>query len=102
MIVHLVLFRPKAGFAEADRNALAAAIDGARREIPSIRAFRVGERTMRETSYAQHADEFPYAALVEFDDLAGLRAYLEHPAHAELGRLFWTASDKAVAYDFEF
>ena len=30
-----------------------------------------------------HVD-YQYAAVLEFDDSAGLRAYLEHPAHQRL------------------
>lgn len=101
MIVHLVLFRPKPGLGAADRDALVAAIEHARREIPSIRRFAVGERTEREAAYTSQAEEFPFLALIEFDDLAALHEYLRHPAHAELGRLFWTTSEKALAYDFE-
>jgi hypothetical protein len=101
MIVHLVLFRPRADFGAADRNAIAAAIDRARREIPAIRKFAVGKRTFRETNYAREMEDFPFVALVEFDDAAALQAYLQHPAHLELSRLFRTTSEKALAYDFE-
>jgi hypothetical protein len=101
MIVHVVLFRPRADLAAPSRNALAAAVDRARREIPSIRRFAVGERTLRDARYAREMEEFPFVALIEFDDLAALQAYLQHPAHAELGRLFWMTSEKALAYDFD-
>jgi hypothetical protein len=100
MIVHVVLFRPKADLGAADRSALAAAIDRARREIPEIR-FAVGRRTFRETNYARDMEDFPFVALLEFDDAAALQAYLRHPVHMELSRLFWTTSDKALAYDFD-
>ena len=45
--------------------------------------------------------DLSYLAIVEFDDVAGLRAYLEHPAHAEIGRRFWEASAEQLVYDFE-
>ena len=47
-----------------------------------------------------HVD-FEYAALVEFDDVAGLRAYLAHPSHAAVGRHFSASSAVALAYDYE-
>ena len=44
---------------------------------------------------------YPYAAVLEFDDLAGLKAYLEHPAHERLGSLFFEAFEDALMYDFD-
>ena len=101
MIVHLVLFRPKSDLPDADRVGLVDAIARAHREIASIRKFTVGKRTMREASYAQVMPDYPYAALVEFDDARGLQEYLAHPAHQELGRRFWETSDSPLAYDYE-
>lgn len=101
MIVHLVLFRPKGDLAEADRAALAAAVERARREIRSIRSFRIGQRRRTDAEYTKSGEDFPYAAIVELDDEAALDAYLRHPAHADLARFFWTKGERAVAYDFE-
>ena len=44
---------------------------------------------------------YEFAALLEFDDLAGLRAYLDHPAHETLAKRFFEAIDEALIYDFE-
>jgi hypothetical protein len=38
---------------------------------------------------------------VEFDDVAGLTAYLEHPQHAAIGAHFTQSSSAALAYDYE-
>lgn len=101
MIVHLVLFRPKTTVDAAAREALVAAIERARRDIPSIRRFVVGKRILHSTNYAAAMEDFPLAALLEFDDRAAVEAYLRHPAHAELSRLFWVTGEKALAYDFD-
>jgi hypothetical protein len=101
MIVHVVLFRPKADLGAADRASLGAAIERAHREIPAVRRFLVGARTAREVSYASGMPDYPFIALIELDDERALQAYLAHPAHRELGRLFWETSDSALAYDFE-
>ena len=45
--------------------------------------------------------DFAFIGLLEFDDLAGLQAYLDHPAHAELGTLFYTSNAAALAYDYD-
>jgi hypothetical protein len=101
MIVHVVLFRPKADLAGADRASLVAAIEKAHREIPVIRRFLVGTRTLRDASYAAAMPDYPFLVLIEVEDAPGLEQYLAHPAHAELGRLFWQTSDSALAYDFQ-
>ena len=44
---------------------------------------------------------YPYAAVLEFDDLAGLKAYLEHPAHERLGSRFFEVFEDALMYDFD-
>ena len=46
------------------------------------------------------AEHFEYSAILEFDSEADLRAYLDHPAHVELGRLLFTTADAVLAYDF--
>jgi hypothetical protein len=47
------------------------------------------------------AVDYSYAAILEFDDLAGLRAYLAAPAHAQLAAYFHDVCEEALAYDFE-
>lgn len=101
MLVHLVLFRPKAALAAAHRETLVAAIERAHREIGGVRRFRVGRRTMQSAGYAAMAPDYPFLALIEFDDESSLRDYLQHPAHAELAKLFWETSDAPLAYDYE-
>jgi len=39
--------------------------------------------------------------MLDFDDLAGLHAYLRHPAHDPLGALFYEKLSSGLAYDFE-
>jgi hypothetical protein len=45
--------------------------------------------------------DYSHAALLEFDDVAGLRAYLEHPAHQELAHRFFESFEEALLYDYE-
>jgi hypothetical protein len=44
---------------------------------------------------------YEYAAVLEFDDTAGLAAYLGHPAHQQLAERFFSAFAEALMYDFE-
>lgn len=102
MIVHLVLFRPKADAGPDLRDALLDAIREATRQIPTVRRFSIGRRLIDGPSYVRGGfPDFPFAALVEFDDRAGLDAYLAHPAHVALGRHFNAAADTALIYDYE-
>ena len=45
--------------------------------------------------------DFTFAALLEFDDKAGLEAYLAHPAHDRLAAQFFASFEEALIYDFE-
>ena len=101
MIAHVVLFRPRATLTPAERARLADVFTTALREIPSIRRSRIGERVTHGRPYeALMTTHYSHAAILEFDDIAGLRAYLEHPAHEALGRLFFEAFEEALMYDF--
>lgn len=102
MIAHLVLFRPRPDLTAEDRQAFVAALERAFREIPTVRRARVGVRVTHGAAYEQLAKEdLPFGAVLEFDDFAGLKTYLEHPAHQELGARFWSSAEMSLAYDYE-
>lgn len=102
MIAHLVLFKPKADLSPADREALAGALTAAARQIPSVRRVRVGRRVTHGRAYEQLMRvDYTHAAILEFDDLDGLQAYLRHPAHEELARRFFLSFDEGLFYDYE-
>ena len=81
MIAHLVLFTPRPDLSPAARRSLLESLVEASGDIPSIRRFRVGRRTRHGLpGYEQTMrDDYEFAAIVEFDDSAGLKAYLAHP-----------------------
>ncbi len=102
MIAHVVLFRPRPDLSVHEREAFERALDHARRSIPSIRRFQVGRRVPHGRGYERAmTEDFPFAAIAEFDDLDGLKAYLTHPAHVELGRLFGETGEATLVYDYE-
>src|SRR5262249_47424432 len=103
MIAHIVLFRPKPGITAAQRRTFAKALSRTCREASSVRRASVGRTARAASGVARIAgsDAYPYAAVIEFDDADGLRAYLSHPAHEELARLFWEACDATIIVDFE-
>lgn len=102
MVFHMLLFQPRAELAASDRQALVAALESAVRAIPSIRRCHVGRRVRHGAGYeALAGDGFDYAAVLEFDDLAGLQAYLEHPAHAGIGQPFLRSVERSLIGDYE-
>jgi len=102
VIAHLVLFRPRGELSASERESLADAFGAALREIPSVRRAQVGRRFTHGRGYEQLMRvNYEYAAVLEFDDAAGLLAYLEHPAHRDLGERFFSAFEEALMYDYE-
>lgn len=102
MIAHVVLFRPRPDLSLADRRALIDTWATALRDIPSIRRARVGRRVRIGRSYEDLIKtDFPYAAILEFDDADGVRAYLDHPAHEAISTRFFAAIADTLIYDFE-
>ena len=102
MISHVVLFKPKADLTPTDREALVAAFEHAVKHIPHVRRVRVGRRVTHGAGYENGAPDLADAFIViDFDDLAGLQAYLGHPAHEALGARFNHSLESALVYDFE-
>ena len=103
MISHVVLFRPKATLSIDERTSLIESLKAAVTGIPTIKRTTIGTRLLLnrpgyETLMAEH---FEYSAILEFDSEDDLRAYLDHPAHNDLGRLLFTFADAVLAYDFQ-
>ncbi|HSC28098.1 MAG TPA: Dabb family protein [Vicinamibacterales bacterium] len=103
MIAHVILFRPRPDISAADRMAVLDALRAAASAIPSLRSVKIGRRVRHGLPGYEQAmrEDFEYAAILEFDDLEGLKAYLTHPAHASAGRHFTQSSSAALAYDYE-
>ena len=102
MIAHVVLFRLRADVSEDDRRALVEAWATALNEIPAIRRARVGRRVRIGRPYESLTRlDFPYAAVIEFDDVDGLRAYLDDPAHEAMATRLFAAIEDTLIYDFE-
>lgn len=102
MVSHVVLFKPRPDLAADDRAALLASFERAVQAIPAVRGVRVGRRVSHGASYErQSPDIADFLVVIDFDDVAGLRRYLEHEAHGELGTRFNESLASALVYDFE-
>lgn len=102
MISHVVLFRPKTDLSPEERAALIDALKHAVDGIAEIKHAVIGKRILlnRPGYETQMAEHFEYSAILDFNSEADLRAYLDHPAHNNLGRLLFTSADAVLAYDF--
>ena len=103
MIVHVVLFEPRAGLSTDEQARILDDLRRAATEIPSIRRFRVGRRIRHGLPGYEQAmtENYENAAFIEFDDREGLEAYLQHPAHEAAGGVFTNAASHALAYDYD-
>jgi hypothetical protein len=102
MVTHVVLMKPRADLSEGDRRAFIDAFKTAVRDIPAIRDVRIGRRVIHGAEYERTSpDAADFQAELDFDDLAGLKAYLQHPAHEALGVRFGQCLTRAIVYDFE-
>jgi hypothetical protein len=102
MVFHIALFRPRPDLTDAARRDLVEALRSALAAIPSIRRFSLGRRVTHGAGYeALMSVSLDYAAVIEFDDLDGLKAYLEHPAHRALGARFMQSFESTAIFDYE-
>ncbi len=102
MVAHVVLLAPRPDLTPNEREDVMKALERAAREIPSVRRVRIGRRVQHGAAYERLATaDFSLAAIFEFDDLAGLREYLAHPAHGDLGARFYDSFAAALACDYE-
>jgi hypothetical protein len=102
MILHIVLLKPRADLTGDDRRRFLQAFETAIRDIETVRGVRFGVRVRHGAGYEAAApDHADVLAIIEFDDIDGLKTYLRHPSHAELGKLFGTLLSGAAVYDFE-
>jgi hypothetical protein len=102
VIAHIVLFRPKAQLAAGARQRLVDSFTRAVRDIPQIRRARIGRRMTHGRPYEQlMRTDYSHAAILEFEDLEGLKEYLAHDAHEALGAAFFECFDETLIYDYD-
>lgn len=101
MILHVVLYQPKASATREELSELANALETASREIPSIQQVRVGKVTDFGFGYANWPKDQNdgNVAVFEFIDRPALEAYLAHEAHKRLAAAFWKTCDQPVIID---
>ena len=103
LIAHIILFSPRSDLTETARRDLLESLAQAANEIPAVKRFVVGRRmTHGLPGYEQVMQEdYAFAAIVEVEDVEGLKAYLSHPSHRTIGRHFTASAARSLAYDYE-
>lgn len=103
MITHTVLFQPGPSVGPETKIAILENLTRAIRQCPTVRACRIGRRVRhgRPGYEQQMREDYQYLLLLDFDNIDGLRAYLEHPAHKTIGGFFTSAAAASLAYDYE-
>ena len=103
MIAHTVLFQPGPSVGPETKAAILESLARAIRQCPTVRACRIGRRIRHGLPgyERQMREDYQYLLFLEFDDIDGLRAYLEHPAHGAIGGFFTSAASASLAYDYE-
>ena len=96
MVDHLVFFAVREEASEEEVEDLVSSIRALRDEVPSTVDFSVGE------DFSGRSGGYTHAFLARFEGAAGLREYMEHPAHlAVVEKLDATTTGRIVA-DYEF
>ena len=102
MIAHVLLLQPRADLSASERRDFVSAFERVVREIPMVKSVRIGRRIRCGAGYeTAMPDAADVLAVIDFDDVDGLRLYLQHEAHRELGLLFGRSFSSALVYDFE-
>ena len=101
MILHLVLYQPRATATPEERAQLVAALEAACHEIPVIQQVRVGKAINLGMGYENRSSgqQLDYAAVFEFRDEIGLRSYLVHDHHRRLAEMFWKVCERTTIMD---
>ena len=96
MVDHLVFFAVREGASQEEVEDLVSSMRALKDDVPSTVDLSVGE------DFSGRAGEYTHALFARFEDGAGLREYMEHPAHlAVVEKLEATTTARIVA-DYEF
>jgi Stress responsive A/B Barrel Domain len=95
MVDHLVFFAVREDASQGEVEDLLSSIRGLRDVVPSTIDLSVGE------DFSGRSGGYTHAIFARFEDRAGLREYMEHPAHlAVVEKLDATTTGRIVAdYD---
>lgn len=103
MISHIVLFNAKKNVSPDDRRSFAIQVRDVCRAISVVRSATVGRAISVDPGYARSFGDktYEFTAILDFATRSDLIAYLQHPLHHELGRLFWVYCESTIVVEVE-
>jgi hypothetical protein len=96
MVDHLVFFAVREGASEEEVEDLASSIRALRDEVPSTVDLSVGE------DFSGRSGGYTHALFARFEDTAGLREYMEHPAHLAVVEKLDATTTGRIVVDYAF
>jgi hypothetical protein len=95
MVDHLVFFAVREDASQGEVEDLVASIRGLRDDVPSIIDLAVGE------DFSGRSGGYTHAIFARFRDTAGLREYMEHPAHLAVAEKLDATTTDRIVVDYE-
>lgn len=91
MISHIVLFEPKPELTQNDYLLFAQQLGSVLRNVPGVIRAEIGRAVDVDSGQRRNfgGHTYNFSAVITFSGEEDLVAYLNHPEHIELGRLFW-------------
>lgn len=96
MVDHLVLFAAREDASPEDIEDLVSSLRGLKDEIPSVVDLSVGK------DFSGRAGEYTHGLFARFEDVAGLKEYLGHPAHLAVVEKLEAHTTGRLVADYEF
>jgi uncharacterized protein YcaQ len=95
VVDHLVFFAVKEDASQEEVDDLLSSIRALRDDVPSTVDLSVGE------DFTGRSGGYTHGLLARFTDRAGLREYMEHPAHLSVVEKLETTTTGRIVVDYE-
>jgi hypothetical protein len=96
------LIPDRADINESTRQAMFDALRVASMGIKSVKRFHIGRQvTHGGASEKLMVEDYPYAAVIEFEDLDGLQGVSQPPKTRKAGEPFYALSEAGLVHDYE-
>ena len=95
MVDHLVFFAVREDASQGEVEDLVASIRGLRDDVPSTIDIAVDE------DFSGRSGGYTHAIFARFRDTAGLREYMEHPAHLAVAEKLDATTTGRIVVDYE-
>ena len=92
---HLVFFAVREDAPQGEVEDLLSSIRGLRDDVPSTIDLSVGE------DFSGRSGGYTHAIFARFEDKAGLREYMEHPAHLAVVEKLEATTTGRIVIDYE-